>query len=255
MNTFFCFDFSEPILMTSIHSGHDIPSFILQGTKVEEEIRLREEDPYTDFFTEISSNRVNVRNSRFYCDLNRSFENCVYVNPEDAWGLEVRNKNFNSAMLEKCREEYLKFYRQITVFINEMLLHHNRIALFDIHSYNHHRLGSDKPFDNPELNPDIILATHVLPESEVKFIGEIKNILEKELPDLNIKINVKFDGGYFVRWVYRTYGKRVIPFSIEFKKIFMDEWTGKVDYEKQNIFRNALQEILYFTKVHLINEK
>jgi hypothetical protein len=40
---------------------------------------------------------------------------------------------------------------------------------------------------------------------------------------------VKFTGGYMSRWLNSRYPDRLICLAIEFKKIFMDEWTGELD--------------------------
>jgi len=46
---------------------------------------------------------------------------------------------------------------------------------------------------------------------------------------LDVRENVKFQGGHFSRWVHQTYPESGCALAIEFKKFFMDEWTGVVD--------------------------
>ncbi|MGV3484460.1 MAG: N-formylglutamate amidohydrolase, partial [Planctomycetaceae bacterium] len=46
---------------------------------------------------------------------------------------------------------------------------------------------------------------------------------------LDVRENVKFRGGHFGSWIHRTFAQQVCALSIEFKKTFMDEWTGDVD--------------------------
>jgi hypothetical protein len=41
--------------------------------------------------------------------------------------------------------------------------------------------------------------------------------------------NVRFRGGELSRWVNARYCDRGCALAIEFKKTFMDEWTGTVD--------------------------
>jgi hypothetical protein len=61
---------------------------------------------------------------------------------------------------------------------------------------------------------------------------------------LDVRENVKFQGGGFGRWIHATFPRRVCAISIEFKKFFMDEWTGKADLDEvERIFR-ALQSTL-----------
>ena len=54
--------------------------------------------------------------------------------------------------------------------------------------------------------------------------------------------NVRFPtGGHFPEWVYARWGSRVCTISPEFKKIFMDEWTGQVDLVALYDLRDSLQ--------------
>lgn len=54
--------------------------------------------------------------------------------------------------------------------------------------------------------------------------------------------NVRYPtGGYFPEWVYATWGDRVCTISPEYKKIHMDEWTGQVDIDALEDFRDGLE--------------
>jgi hypothetical protein len=46
---------------------------------------------------------------------------------------------------------------------------------------------------------------------------------------LDVRPNVRFEGRQVARWVHDRYGERACALAIEFKKVFMDEWTGEVD--------------------------
>ena len=46
---------------------------------------------------------------------------------------------------------------------------------------------------------------------------------------LDVRENVKFRGGHFPRWVHETFPETGCAIAIEFKKFFMDEWTGEAD--------------------------
>jgi N-formylglutamate amidohydrolase len=67
-------------------------------------------------------------------------------------------------------------------------------------------------------------------------------------PTLDCRIDVKFPGGYMSRWLHHFFPSRVCSISVEFKKIFMDEWSGKLDTRYQNVltavFHSAVQELL-----------
>ena len=100
-----------PLLAFAIHNGHYLPPDILYGCGISEEIRLREEDPFTNGFAETFPNRIVVETSRFAVDLNRSPEKAVYQKPEDAWGLDVRKHPIPEKLNEMLINAYEAFYR------------------------------------------------------------------------------------------------------------------------------------------------
>ena len=46
---------------------------------------------------------------------------------------------------------------------------------------------------------------------------------------LDVRENVRFRGGHLSRWCRRRYPDTGCVLAIEFKKVFMDEWTGEPD--------------------------
>ncbi len=46
---------------------------------------------------------------------------------------------------------------------------------------------------------------------------------------LDVRENVKFFGGEFAKWIHGRFPSSVCVLSIEFKKFFMDEWSGELD--------------------------
>ena len=46
---------------------------------------------------------------------------------------------------------------------------------------------------------------------------------------LDVRENVKFFGGNHPRWAHETFPGSACVIAIEFKKFFMDEWTGEPD--------------------------
>ena len=54
---------------------------------------------------------------------------------------------------------------------------------------------------------------------------------------LDVRENIKFKGGYFSRWIHENFPNSVCSVAVEFKKFFMDEWTGMPD-------RKQLDQIL-----------
>lgn len=246
------FSFSGPIVCTAIHNGHQLSDKVKDNINLTKIQRLREEDPYTEFFTGFSENRVSVYTSRFEVDLNRRREKCFYLKPEDAWGLEVRKKR-NEKIREQSLEYYDFFYQAIRMFFDEMTKIHGFFFIFDIHSYNHQRSGRNSDYDSPEENPEIIIGTSNMNE---KWFPLVEKIRERMLDfkyygrKLDVRVNVKFPGGFFPRWIHNNYSNACCV-SIEFKKIFMNEWTGELYQDKfdklQRLLPSVQSEILKFT--------
>ena len=46
---------------------------------------------------------------------------------------------------------------------------------------------------------------------------------------LDVRENVKFFGGNWPRWIHETFPDNGVAIAVEFKKFFMDEWTGEPD--------------------------
>ena len=61
------------------------------------------------------------------------------------------------------------------------------------------------------------------------------------LPD---RSNVKFKGGQLSRWIHQNFPKSGCSISIEFKKFFMDEWTGKPDTKQIELIKQALESTI-----------
>jgi hypothetical protein len=58
---------------------------------------------------------------------------------------------------------------------------------------------------------------------------------------LDVRENVKFKGRHLAKWMHEKFPESACVISIEFKKFYMDEWTGVVDVEQVLAIREALQ--------------
>ena len=247
MDVDFCFRYDEPFVCTAIHNGNGMSRLAKSNLGITEEIRFREEDPKTEFFADICYNKIINYRSRFECDLNRPREKAVYMNPEDAWGLKVRKEVPGKEQINTAYNFYDTYYRRVKSFYDEMQQTFGSFFVYDIHSYNHHRLGSDAPFDDPIQNPEIILGTTNMDAIWQPLIDKIEkkmNEYDFNGRSIDVRQNVKFTGGHFSRWTHSNYGKSACSVAIEFKKIFMDEWTGEFFPD----IMQKLREILASTK-------
>jgi hypothetical protein len=213
--------------------------------------RLREEDPYTGEFTKFAGNRIIARHSRFEVDLNRTWAKAVYLNPEDAWGLNVRRNQPSIEVIERCRIAYEAFYSRTESLFREMERTFGRFLVLDIHSYNHRRPGPDAPPEPAAQNPEINLGSSNIPEDSLPGLYRFQDLLRNEqlhgqTPD--VRIDVKFTGGHFARWIHETFPESALCIAVEFRKAFMDEWTGIPDpsyiIELRRIVANATRKLL-----------
>lgn len=219
----------SPIIALALHDGHYIPSDILLNIKLKEHERFREEDPYTAYMADLPVNKVVVNTSRFYVDLNRAEDQAIYKHPEDAWGLQVWNEELSKDIEKEQMAYYHQFYSEIKTLIQSTIQNFGHFIILDIHSYNHRRDHPDIEAPS-ESNPEINIGSKY---NDPKWNIPTNNFLDYlststikgHSPD--VRKNVKFKGGGFSQWVNQHYSEHGYVLSIEFKKTFMDEWTGR----------------------------
>lgn len=254
-NALFELRYTCPIIATSIHSGHYIRPELRGNLLITDEDRRREEDPFTNSIIRSYDNRIVVNTSRFEVDLNRNRERAIYQKPEDCWGLEVWKRNLTAEEIAISLEEYDSFYRRLDNAVAETIKTFGYAIILDVHSYNHHRLGLGQAFDPVENNPQIILGTNNMPS---KYLKSVERLQERfcenkyEGKALDCRINVKFPGGTMSRHLHNEFAGQVFALSIEFKKSFMNEWTGELYRDKMEELITALQSISPLLKEDLL---
>ncbi len=236
-------DGDSPLVATAIHNGHFLRSEILSKTLLNDDERLREEDPYTADLTRFTDNRIEVIASRFEVDINRSRDKAIYEKPEDAWGLNLWTEPLTPEELDRSLHIYDEFYRALKLYLDGLLDKNDFLMIYDIHSYNHRREGRDV-FADPDLNPEINVGLGNTNTTKWRPVIEaLENSMKEyvfEGRSLDVRSNVKFKGGYFSKWIYEHYPERICVVAIEFKKFFMDEYTGEVDIKQLGILREML---------------
>jgi len=239
---------SGPIIAAAIHDGHAVREELLSLIALSEADRLHEEDPHTSVWASVAPSRIIGKRSRFEVDLNRPREKAVYQVPEDAWGLKVWHEPLQHDLLERSLEEYDQFYSAVGQLLDNIVQREGRAVVYDLHTYNHHRAGPDAPYDDPSLNPQVNLGTGTMDRSRWAAVVDrfLEDLHEFDFPGgrLDVRENVKFRGGNFGKWIHEYYPDSVCVLSIEFKKFFMDEWTGVAEEETVGAIKSALESTL-----------
>jgi len=234
-----------PLIATAIHAGHDVRDDVAGYLALSDSEQFREEDPFTGEWTAIAPVRVIGTRSRFEADLNRPRDKAVYRRPEDAWGLTVWKGDPPPGMFEKSLAEYDLFYDSMRTLLEEMSREYGRFVVFDLHSYNHRRQGSDGPMADISGNPQVNVGTGTMNRDQWGPVADafIDTLRGVEFPGgrLDVRENVKFRGGRWPQWIHENFPDSGVALAIEFKKFFMDEWTGIPDRAYIEEIERALQ--------------
>jgi len=237
-------DWGGQFIATAIHNGHDVRPDVAAELALPEADRLREEDPHTDEIGALIPARVVVHRSRFEVDLNREREDAVYRSSEDAWGLDVlRNPPLDEAVVAGSLEVYDAFYAELGRRLDPVA-ERGPFVVFDVHSYNHRRDGADAAAAPGEENPEVNVGTGSLDRERFGIVVDAfmasLAAADTSTGRLDVRENVRFRGRQLAAWTHTRYPGRGIVLALEFKKTFMDEWTGAVDRARIDELARAL---------------
>lgn len=233
-----------PLVAAAIHNGHAVRDEVAARLALSDAERLREEDPFTDRFASVAETRIVGLRSRFEVDLNRPRDRAVYQKPEDAWGLHVWAASPPEDFVARSLAAYDAFYEEVERVLRRLEAQHGRFIVFDIHAYNHRRDGPEAPPADLEQNPEVNVGTGTMQREcwapvVDRFISDLR-AAEVQGRLLDVRENVKFQGGYFPEWIHTTFPETGCALAIELKKTFMDEWTGKPNEAAIDALREAL---------------
>lgn len=237
-----------PLIATAIHAGHKVRRELLPVLALDETARSREEDPYTDYWVKAAPTWLVPTRSRFEVDLNRSRDEAVYKTPEVAWGLHVWKRPLDENAVSISLEEYDAFYAELGQLLSRMAGHHRHFVIWDLHAYNFRREGPNASPADPDLNPDINIGTGSLDRS--RWGGLVDRFMHDLATfdflghHLDVRENVKFKGRQLAQWIHHHFPESACVLSIEFKKFYMDEWTGVGEIEQIQALRKALESTI-----------
>lgn len=235
----------SPFWSFTIHDGHSISEELMPYVKLSDAERLREEDPYTASIADLPINQFIVSTSRFQLDLNRNLDNALYLRPEQAWGLEVFQPTLPESYVTQLHKQHQVLYNSIERHIASTIKKYGYFVILDIHSYNAKRESAEEIVDETK-NPQINLGTFYNTAKWDKFIQHFAQIMKEAGStvgeNLDIRENVKFKGGNLAQHLIQRYGDLGCVISIEFRKDFMDEWSGEVYKDKVVAYNKILKD-------------
>ena len=234
-----------PLVAAAIHDGHAVRDELIDLLEIGEAARLQEEDPFTGLWTSVVPTRVVGQRSRFEVDLNRPRKRAVYIEPDDAWGLQVWKNPPAAAVVERSLAVYDAFYAEMKELLSDVASTCGHFVVLDLHSYNHRREGPAGPAADPEGNPEVNVGTGTIDRAQWgplidRFIADLSgfDFLGRHL---DVRENVKFRGGHLSTWAHERFAGSGCVLAIEFKKFFMDEWTGEPDRRQVDAIGDALK--------------
>ena len=236
---------SSPIVATALHDGHDLRPDVARSMAVPAADRRREEDPHTGWLTGVVPARVIAHRSRFEFDLNRPPDQAVALDAADSWGLQIWKERPADPVVRASQFLHAAFYSALREMLAAVEARHGRFVVLDLHSYNHRREGPDAPPADPETHPDVNVGTRSVDKKRWgHLVDRFISDLAAHPMGLDVRENVKFKGRYLAAWTQLTFPDTGCCLAIEFKKTFMDEWTGEVDRDRLHSLADALSSTL-----------
>lgn len=235
-----------PVVAVAIHAGHALRDEVADLTAVPAARRFREEDPGTDEWAMWFPTRLVAARSRFEVDLNRPRDSAVYGRSEDCWDLEPWHRPLPPEVVQRSLQVYDAFYAVLAGILDRTQERFGRFVVYDLHSYNHRRGGPTAPPSDPAEHPDVNVGTGSMDRDRWgpvvdRFMADLRSTKVPTADgQLDVRENVAFRGRELARWVHTRYPETGCALAIEVKKFFMDEHTGRLDWEITGAIGDAL---------------
>lgn len=236
-------NYRSPFWAFAIHDGHHVDADLEPYLNISSDDRLREEDPYTAILAELPFNRFVCGTSRFQLDLNRNKDGAIYLTPERSWGIKVWKTDLPQQFKDQLYESYDRVYQKIVQQIQNTIDRYGYFVIYDIHSYNALRAGPKTIVDeinNPQINIGTSHNNSKWRELTTLLLDVFSN--SKDGQTYDVRENIKFKGGFLSSYLNEQFGDKGCVFSIEFRKDFMNEWTGEVFPQKLQEYKQLLMQ-------------
>ncbi|MEW5820066.1 MAG: flavohemoglobin expression-modulating QEGLA motif protein [Cyanobacteriota bacterium] len=228
-----------PYICVAIHNGGNLRQELRNKIALNKMERWLEEDPLTGNLISSLPIKIISYDSRYEYDLNRSPEECIY---NEAWGKQVWKLSLTEQDKAISIKKYTAFYSVLDALIENLINKFEATVVYDIHSFNHQRDGR---YENaPTINIGTENINYDKYEKFIKrWISELTKI-HVDSVNLTVKENIVFYGrGYLLKYLTQKYNN-VLVLATEFKKIYIDEFSGDEYPEVIEHLQKGLKEAI-----------
>ncbi len=147
-------------------------------------------------------------------------------------------------LTERSAQIHDAFYAELGARLDEVAAR-GPFVLYDVHSYNHRRDGVDA---GPRARSRTTPRSTSAPGRSTgerwggvvdAFIGAFAG-RDTAGGEIDVRENVRFEGAHLAQWVHERYPDHGVALALEFKKTYMDEWTGEPDQQRIDTLARAL---------------
>lgn len=227
-----------PYICAAIHDGHQFRESLWDNCMHTEYDRWYEEDPCTKQMVQSHPIVISGSDSRFEYDLNRPEETAIF---DTAWGKQLWKKPLTDDEKLRSLLKHANFYKVVHALITKIESIHNKVIVFDMHSYNWKRWERAVPTWNLGTSNIDNKRFGTIVNSWSAKLSTIK--LPHDLPQTSL-INDTFQGnGYFLKFITQNF-KNTLVLATEISKIYCDELTGVIYPEVVKTVEEQLKQLI-----------
>ncbi len=206
-----------PYVCGAVHDGHQFRRELWENCIHTEYERWFEEDPCTKAFVDAMPIVISGNDSRFEYDLNRDPENAIF---DTAWGKKLWKQPLTEKEKAISLNKHSEFYLVVHALIATLEKMHEKVVVYDIHSYNWRRWDREVPvinlgtsnIDNDRFGTSVEAWRASLAELDLPGVSETTSLVNDTF----------FGNGYFLKYITENF-KNTLVLATEFKKIYCDE--------------------------------
>lgn len=227
-----------PYICAGIHDGHQFRESLWDNCMHTEYDRWYEEDPCTKQMVQSHPIVISGSDSRFEYDLNRPEETAIF---DTAWGKQLWKKPLTDDEKLRSLLKHANFYKVVHALITKIESIHNKVIVFDMHSYNWKRWERAVPTWNLGTSNIDNKRFGTIVNSWSAKLSTIK--LPYDLPQTSL-INDTFQGnGFFLKYITQNFNNTLV-LATEISKIYCDELTGVIYPEVVKTVEEQLKQLI-----------